>query len=207
MIHPFKEYRRLLLAGIDLRPHNSGIVDISEAEILGPDDKPIPCTDLRRGMAVKIFGRMIPHTPTDIDPNPVRLKAFTVNVIHVRHVGGRVLSVIQGDSGRIVLELAVPIDKVEGFDQPAPCVTVPCPETVKLKVILSKLLYNPDNIAFDETLVDQDIRAAGYFIGEPATADSPRKTFFFAIVVRKGLPQKDPISPLADVVSASTAVQ
>ncbi len=212
IIHPFKEHRRLLAAGIDLQPHNSGMVDISEAKIFRLEGTKIDCGALRRGMAVKIFGKMVPHIADTVDPNPVRLKAFDVKVVPVHHVGGKVLSVFSATDDRgatmTVLRLAMPIDRVEGFDRPASAV---CTTTAfdcnhfTIRVILSPLNHNPDGIVFDKELVGRDIRAAGYFAkalgrrvnavdsSEEATAEIPN---FLAIVVRNGEPSKGLVSPI-----------
>jgi len=210
VVHPFKEHRRLLATGIDLQPHNSGIVDISEAKIFGPEGTEIGCARLRQGMAVKVFGRMIPHTPDAVDLNPVRFKAFEVKVIAVHHVGGEVVSLIDGDFGHVKgVILNVSLDLVNGFDRPKDCLlsaTTDC-NHLKLPVIFSKWLYNPDGIMLNKELVGQKIRAAGFFMGEPATtADAPRRPSFLAIVIRKGLPVKEPISPIDGVVATSTVV-
>ena len=211
VIHPFKEYRRLLAAGIDLQPHNSGMVDISEAKIFGPEGTEIECAArLRQGMAVKIFGRMIPHTPDTTDPNPVRMKASVVKVVPVHHVGGEVLSFTPGNIAD-VLEMKVPISLVEGFNRPKDCVPstdVSC-DSFKLRVVLSKFLHNPGKLPLDKALVGKTIRAAGYFFKEPALVaypDRPHKPSFLAVVIREGSPVKEPISSIDAVVATGTVV-
>jgi hypothetical protein len=196
VIYPFKEAHRLLLAGIDLRQDNAGMVGISkETRLFGLEDKPILCANLRRGMAVRIFGRMIPPDVNSASPNHFSIKAFMMKGIPVSHVGGTVHAVSMDDRGRTVLMLGVPLDKVEGFDQSAgaSCLASPC-DPFNVRVLLSPRVYNPGNIIFNIDLVGQNILAAGYFMGEPGTADA--RASFFTTVIRKGEPQKEEISPL-----------
>jgi len=194
---PFKESGRMELAGIALKQNKTSIVEINnQTRLFGQDNAPLLCRYLERGMAIKIVGRMVPYTPittlasSEFDANPVRIKADRVKVIPVDHIGGTARSIMLDGEGRRVIQLAVPIDKVEGFDRPVSSVCVasdtPLCNLFMIDLILSEDFYNPDGIKFDP-FISQEIKAAGYFMGKPITVGS--KGSFFAVLVRKGLPE------------------
>ncbi len=217
--NPSWHLHRLRVAGIELAPHRSGIVDISGAKLFRRDGVEIGCDDLDRGDAVGVFGLMVPHTPTDDDPNPIRVKAFKVKRAHVRHLGGEVVSVAE-DGRSLILRVS---EGMHGFDRLADVCTnvATAAETIlvgdngesltlncdhfDLKVILSDYLYNPDGIVFDISLVGQEIHMAGFFESRRRAINNPdRQILFFAVAVESGPVPVDPTDPAASDTTTGT---
>lgn len=151
-IGPERLISRLEKAGIVLEPEHTIVVEHQNS---------LECPDLSDGTVVRIWGRLVPHTPDVTDPNPVRFLAARIAFLPGHTLQGLVSSLtpnpIPGGSvvGTLVLQLGA---EAEVFadgrgEHCAGAVTV---------VVTSSTTFE-GGLSF-ETLLDQAVTVQGVFI-------------------------------------------
>jgi hypothetical protein len=146
--------QHLSTAGVTLAPARSITVHLGSASLVTPGGNPIALSSLDFGRLVRVDGRLAPHVPDAVDPNPCCVEALEVIEMPDAPLHGRVLSV---DTSSSTFVLSVP--ETDGIAAD----TAGHPAARDLTVVVDASTRLLDGFVFDATAVGQMVSVEGSF--------------------------------------------